>query len=88
MSARARSWYRSHTFTHEDFPADRLAAAPPRRVSVCLPARDEARTIGTIMERLAPLREIGIVDEVVVVDHSTDGTGEIARGLGAVVYDQ
>jgi glucosyl-3-phosphoglycerate synthase len=55
---------------------------------VCLPARDEARTIGPILEQLLPLRELGVVDQVVVVDDSGDGTGEIARALGAEVHDQ
>src|SRR5581483_3429071 len=83
-----RSWYRSNTFHHSDFPASRLAAARTATISVCLPARNEARTIGTILERLAPLKRQGIVEEIVVVDHSTDSTGDIARAHGAVVYDQ
>jgi len=88
MSARARSWYQTNTFSHTDFPADRLAAEVKGNVSVCVPARNEARTIGNILEQLVPLQDRGIVDEIVVVDDSTDGTGEIARSLGAIVYDQ
>ncbi len=57
-------------------------------MSVCLPARDEARTIGPILEQLVPLREVGAVDQIVVVDRSSDGTAEIARELGAEVHDQ
>jgi glucosyl-3-phosphoglycerate synthase len=53
-----------------------------------VPARDEARTIGPIVESLVRLRELGAVDEVVVVDSSHDGTGEIAARLGADVYSQ
>jgi glucosyl-3-phosphoglycerate synthase len=55
---------------------------------VCVPARDEAHTIGPIVESLVELRELGAVDEVVVVDASSDGTGDIAAGLGADVYSQ
>lgn len=88
MSARARSWHRGNTFTHGAFSLERLAAERAASVSVCLPARNEARTIGTILERLLPLREHGIVDQIVVVDHSTDATSEIARAHGAIVYDQ
>ncbi len=88
MSTRARSWHRSNTFSHRDFPAQRLAAERRSTVSICLPARNEARTIGPILEQLMPLRELGAVDQIVVVDHSTDGTGEIARSLGAEVHDQ
>lgn len=88
MSSRARSWYRRNTFGHGDFPAARLAAEREASVSICLPARDEARTIGAILESLLPLRELGAVDQIVVVDHSTDGTAAIARELGVEVYDQ
>jgi glucosyl-3-phosphoglycerate synthase len=88
MSTRARAWYRSNTFRHEIFDAEELAVARESTVSICLPARDEARTIGPILERLVPLLELGAVDQIAVVDHSTDGTAGIARALGAEVYDQ
>ena len=88
MSIRARAWYRSNTFSHSAFPAERLAAAREATVSVCLPARNEAPTIGPILSELIPLRDLGVIDQVVVVDRSTDGTAEIARELGAEVHDQ
>ena len=88
MSARARSWYRSNTFGHAEFPLPRLAADRTQTISVCLPARDEASTIGAILEQLVPLREIGLVEQILVVDNSSDGTGEIARALGVEVRDQ
>jgi glucosyl-3-phosphoglycerate synthase len=60
------------------------AAKHGRTVSVCLPARDEAATIGPIIDAclgLAPL-----VDEVLVVDDgSTDDTCAVAAGAGARV---
>ena len=55
---------------------------------MCLPARNEATTIGPILEHLAPLVELELIDQIVVVDNSTDGTGDIARSLGAEVHDQ
>jgi glucosyl-3-phosphoglycerate synthase len=88
MSIRARSWHRTNTFSHADFPVARLAASRAETVSICLPARNEERTIGPILEQLLPLREAGIVDQLVVVDDSTDDTPSIARRLGAEVYDQ
>jgi glucosyl-3-phosphoglycerate synthase len=88
VSARGQSWYRTHTFAHGEFDSERVAGARETTVSVCLPARNEARTIGPILQRLAPLEDEGIVDQVVVVDDSTDGTAEIARALGAEVHDQ
>jgi glucosyl-3-phosphoglycerate synthase len=55
---------------------------------VCLPARNEAQTIGAILDRLLPLRDLGLIDQVVVVDDSTDGTAEIAAARGAEVHPQ
>jgi glucosyl-3-phosphoglycerate synthase len=88
MSLRARSWYQSNTFSHVEFPVRRLVDERRATVSVCLPARDEAATIGAILHALLALRKAGAIDQVVVVDHSTDDTAEIARSLGAEVHDQ
>jgi glucosyl-3-phosphoglycerate synthase len=88
MSMRARAWRASHSFTHEQFPPERLAKDRTASVSVCLPARNEAATIAQILSHLVPLTEQGVIDQIVVVDHSTDGTAEIARSLGAEVHDQ
>jgi glucosyl-3-phosphoglycerate synthase len=63
--------------------AELTAAKDGRTTSVCLPARNEAETVGEIVDRIAahPL-----VDEVVVVDdHSSDGTGDAASAAGATV---
>jgi glucosyl-3-phosphoglycerate synthase len=88
MSLRARAWHRSHTFAHTEFPPERLVAERAGTVSICLPARNEASTIGAILAELLPLCERGVIDQLVVVDNSTDGTAEIARSLGAEVHDQ
>jgi glucosyl-3-phosphoglycerate synthase len=88
MTIHARSWRAANTYGHREFTDERLAAQRELTVSICLPARNEARTIGPILSHLIPLQERGVVDQVVVVDHSTDGTAEIARALGAEVHDQ
>jgi glucosyl-3-phosphoglycerate synthase len=88
VSLRASSWLASHTFAHAEFPAQRVAAERDATVSVCLPARNEAATIGPIVSTLLELRDQGLLDQIVVVDKSTDGTSEIARDLGAEVHDQ
>jgi glucosyl-3-phosphoglycerate synthase len=51
-------------------------------VSVCIPARDEAATVGLIVKELGglDLHEVLVVD-----DHSTDGTAEVATAAGARV---
>ena len=79
------------TFHHEDFVAAQLAEHKRRhghRVSVCLPARDEAATVGTIVEDLLATLVAGpaLVDEVLVVDdHSLDDTVAVAKAAGARV---
>ena len=87
-STRARAWYRCNTFSHEAFPPQRLQAERRQSVSICLPARNEARTIGAILGKLLPLRELGIVDQIAVVDHSDDDTAAIARTYGVEVHAQ
>ncbi len=86
MSIRAQAWQRSNTYEHQQFTPERLVANRDGTVSVCLPARNEERTIGPILERLEPLRELGLVDQVVVIDDSSDETAAIARTFGAEVH--
>lgn len=71
-------------FDRRDFPTDVLAEAKGGRcVSVCLPAKDEQDTVGTIVERICGL---AVVDEVLVVDDgSTDATFAFAASAGATV---
>jgi glucosyl-3-phosphoglycerate synthase len=88
MTLRSRAWHRTNTHAHGEFSPERLAAEREYRVSVCLPARNEARTIGPILSELIPLRERGVLDQIVVVDRSSDQTAEIARSLGAEVHSQ
>ncbi|HEX8074767.1 MAG TPA: glucosyl-3-phosphoglycerate synthase [Thermoleophilaceae bacterium] len=77
------------TYHHAGFPAERLAAERTDSVSVCLPTREEARTVGAIVSALVDLRERGAIDQVVVVDaDSADGTAEIAARHGAEVHQQ
>src|SRR5579859_2029631 len=56
-------------------------------ISVVMPCLNEADTVGTCVEdALRALRENGIAGEVIVADNgSTDGSAEIAAGLGARV---
>ena len=89
VTVRASGWHRRNTFHHDAFPVSRLLERPDRPpISVCLPARNEERTIGSLLERLIPLREVALVDQIAVVDASSDGTADIARALGAEVYRQ
>jgi glucosyl-3-phosphoglycerate synthase len=88
-SERARRWYETHSFHHSQFPAERLAAERTRSVTVCVPARNEELTIGAIVADLVGLREMGAIDEVLVVDASSqDRTPAIAAEAGADVRDE
>ena len=58
-------------------------------MSVCLPARECAATVGGIVTELLALRDMGAIDEVVVVDAaSSDGTAEVAERAGAIVWQE
>lgn len=71
-------------------PGDVAARKGDLTVAVCLPARDEEATVGTIVETLRrDLQEaVPLIDELVVVDdHSEDATARVAESAGARVVD-
>jgi len=78
-------------FSHHDFDSRRLAAAKKAAgltASLCIPARDEAATIGRIVEtaRKRLMEKVPLLDEILVVDdHSEDGTAGVASAAGAKV---
>lgn len=73
-----------------DLPLAELVGLKAERglsVSVCLPALNEAATIGPICSAIADLGAAGLVDELVVVDSgSSDATIQVARDAGATVH--
>ena len=75
------------SFEHAQFPLGLLLERKERSVSVVLPAREVADTVGVIVERILSLD--GLVDQVLVVDaDSEDGSGEVAERAGAEVRSQ
>jgi glucosyl-3-phosphoglycerate synthase len=74
---------------HSEFDLEELLARKgEHRVSLCIPARDEAGTVGRIVETLhtALVRDCHLLDELLVLDHrSTDATARIASDAGARV---
>ncbi len=90
MSATAAErWAKARSFHHSLYPAQRIAAERSDSVSVCLPARECADTVGQIVEELMALCEVGAIDEVVVVDAaSADGTAAVAERAGARVLQE
>lgn len=55
---------------------------PARRISVVVPARDEAASLPALLDALAGTDGAQVV---VVDDHSTDGTAAVAAASGAIV---
>jgi len=92
MQPRVSDWLRRRASTSADWPVRRLVEAKgTTRVSVVLPARNEAATIGPIVAaiRRALVDEAALVDELVVVDsRSRDATAEVAAAAGATVVAQ
>ena len=85
----AESWAQARTYHHSSYPAERIARERTVSVSVCLPARECAGTVGSIVGELAKLRQAGAIDEIVVVDAaSRDGTAAAAQRAGAVVHQE
>jgi glucosyl-3-phosphoglycerate synthase len=84
----AAHWQQARSFHHSRYD-EAFLAARERSVSVCLPARDCAATIGPIVEALAGLRERGAIDQLVVLDGgSSDATARIAADGGATVCSE
>lgn len=78
-------------FDHREFDVGALVdakASGGQTISVVLPARDEATTVGGIVERVRSslVDDVALVDEVLVVDdRSVDATAAVARDAGARV---
>lgn len=83
------------SYSAGDFPLEtmlaqkRLAQKGAPLISVCIPARNEEATVGTIVASIRnhlANSEVRLVDEIVVMDdRSTDATARIARSEGARV---
>jgi glucosyl-3-phosphoglycerate synthase len=76
-------------FDHHEFRPRQLAdLKSDLRITVCLPAKDEAHTIGTIVDNVQRqlMDKVPLVDEILVVDDgSVDETDQVARAAGARV---
>ncbi|MFC4530673.1 glucosyl-3-phosphoglycerate synthase [Sphaerisporangium dianthi] len=92
MLPEVETWLRDRTTTSADWPVESLLAAKGgTRVSVVLPARDEAETVGEIVSAIRRdlLEAVPLVDELVVIDsRSTDDTAARAVEAGAKVFSQ
>jgi len=92
MDHRAEAWYRRRTSDWRDWPLAELLENKQRsgtRISVVIPARNEERTVASVVGPLQAALVSGarLVDELVVIDSdSTDGTARAAAQAGAVVH--
>jgi glucosyl-3-phosphoglycerate synthase len=81
-------WQQARSFHHSRYD-EAFLAARERSVSVCLPARECAATVGPIVELLAGLRDRGAIDQLVVIDGgSHDDTASIAADAGGTVFSE
>ncbi|MGH1487840.1 MAG: glucosyl-3-phosphoglycerate synthase [Acidimicrobiales bacterium] len=76
-------------FDHTSFTADQLLAAKgDTTITVALPAKDEAATIGPIIETIVAelIDGLPLIDELLVMDDlSSDETATLAKQAGATV---
>ncbi len=83
-------WFATNTHHWDDWSrAELLAAKQDTRVSLVVPARNEAATVGDVVTRVreALVDTVALLDEIVVIDSdSTDDTFAIAQDAGAVVH--
>ncbi len=89
MRLSTREWLSAHGHVHEDFDAGDLATRLTERVSVVIPARNEAATVGEVVAGLRRelVERVPLVGELVVIDSdSTDATAAIAADAGATVH--
>jgi glucosyl-3-phosphoglycerate synthase len=94
LAPSVRDWFARRSFEHSEF-ADLGSLARRKRelgaqVSVVLPCREVAETIGTIADEIHALNEEALlVDQLLAVDAgSRDGTAEVAERHGLTVYQE
>ncbi|MFC5175724.1 glucosyl-3-phosphoglycerate synthase [Nocardioides taihuensis] len=85
-------WSRTHTHHWDDWTLDSLVGAKVASgatVSLVVPARNEAATVGDVVTRVreALVETVALLDEIVVIDSdSTDETYAVATDAGATVH--
>ncbi len=82
-------WFTRRTYDASTYTLEGLLAEKRESVSVVLPAREVAATIGAVLDVALPLRSAGLVDEIVVIDaDSRDGTAATCLRRGVEVVQQ
>ena len=90
----AREWFERRSYSYEEY-TDVTELAQRKRelgltVSLVLPGRNVADTIGGIVDEVRNLNERApLVEQILVIDaDSLDGTAEVAAARGAEVYSE
>jgi glucosyl-3-phosphoglycerate synthase len=90
MVGPADNWVDRNTFHWDDWTLPALVEAKgAAKVSLVVPARNEAATVGDVVTRVreALVDTVALLDEIVVIDSdSTDATYDVATEAGAVVH--
>ncbi len=88
-------WFRSNSFNYREFGTARQLGRIKRdrelSVTLILPTRNVAETIGSVLDEVDYLRrpDIRLIDQAIVVDaDSADGTADIARYHDVEVYSE
>ena len=92
MQAEVGAWLQRRTTSGQDWDREELARAKAdTTISVVLPARNEAGTVGLIVDELRRelIEQVPLIDELVVMDSgSVDETAVVAAEAGARVVRQ
>jgi glycosyltransferase involved in cell wall biosynthesis/nucleotide-binding universal stress UspA family protein len=93
LSTHVDRWFAKNTFHSDEFADLRYLMALKEKqavsISIGLPALNEEKTIGNVIQTLKStlMDEIPLIDEIVVIDsRSTDRTVQIAQDLGIPTY--
>jgi hypothetical protein len=82
-------WRSRRSFRARDFDAVNLTRCKRGPITVILPAREVADTVGAIIGQIRPLRDLGLIDRILVVDAaSADATASVAAVAGADVLQE
>jgi glucosyl-3-phosphoglycerate synthase len=83
------SWRARRSYVAGEFSLRRLLEAKQDSIALVLPAREVASSIGEVAAHAARLQELGLLDEVLVVDAgSRDGSAQIAAQAGLRVVQE
>jgi glucosyl-3-phosphoglycerate synthase len=82
-------WRARRTYKASDFPLERLLQEKQDTIALLLPAREVADAIAQVARTAARLQNVGLLDEVVVLDAaSKDQTAKVAEGAGLRVVQE